>query len=98
MIFGTPCVNLLGIPCINLFELNLPQDIDESFDHFAGIDESSSLGALLHLNLGDKDIAINSAFHNLFSHTNFALTDFIFVREFNIKINIIFEEKVRQPK
>ena len=30
----------------------------------------------------------------LLDHTNFALTDFTFVREFNIEININFEEKM----
>ncbi len=40
-----------------------------------------------------KDLHLINAFHNLFGHTNFALTDFIFVREFNIEINIHIEEK-----
>ena len=42
-----------------------------------------------------KDLHLINAFHNLFDHTNFALTDFIFVREFNIGININFEEPVK---
>ena len=35
-----------------------------------------------------KDLHLTSAFHNLFDHTKFAITDFIYVRRFETKINI----------
>ena len=35
-----------------------------------------------------KDLHLTSAFHNLFDNTNFALTDFIFVREFYKEIKL----------
>lgn len=35
-----------------------------------------------------KDLQLINAFHNLFDHTNFALTDFIYVRKFNTEIKI----------
>lgn len=35
-----------------------------------------------------KDLHLTSAFHNLFDHTMFAITDFIYVRKFETEINI----------
>ena len=35
-----------------------------------------------------KDLHLTSAFHHLFDHTMFALTDFIYVRDFETKIEI----------
>lgn len=75
-------------------ELVLPRDLEVSFDAFIGMDcptpnWNEGLDPFL-----TKDLHLISAFHNLFDHTNFALTDFIFVRDFNIEININLEEKV----
>ncbi len=41
-----------------------------------------------------KDLHLISAFHNLFDHTNFALTDFIFCRDFSkmIQVDISVDE------
>lgn len=41
-----------------------------------------------------KDLHLINAFHNLFDHTNFALTDFIFVRDFVEDINIHLEQNI----
>ena len=35
-----------------------------------------------------KDLHLTSAFHNLYEHMEFAITDFIYVREFETEINI----------
>ena len=35
-----------------------------------------------------KNMNLIGQFHNLFSHMNFALTDFIYVREFRTEIKI----------
>jgi hypothetical protein len=77
------------------FALELPRDINIPFDTIRGMDS-----APFNWNEGldpelTKDLHINRAFHNLFDHTKFALTDFIFVREFNIEININFEEPIK---
>lgn len=77
------------------FALELPRDINIPFDTIRGMDCTP-----FNWNEGldpelTKDLHINRAFHNLFDHTKFALTDFIFVREFNIEININFEEPIK---
>lgn len=68
--------------------LALPSDIDENFDSFIGMDclppdRNEGLDRGL-----TKDLHLVSAFHNLFDHTNFAITDFIYVRKFETEINI----------
>ena len=72
--------------------LNLPHDIDMSFDEFIGMkcdlpNWNERLDQVL-----TKDLHLINAFHNLFDHTNFALTDIIFVREFDEEINVKIEE------
>ncbi len=62
--------------------LDLPHDIDMSFDEFIGMKSdlpnwNERLDQVL-----TKDLHLINAFHNLFDHTKFALTDFIFVRDF----------------
>ena len=73
-----------------------PSRILELFDSITGMDSTPP-----NWNEGldpelTKNLHLNRAFHNLFDHTNFALTDFIYIREFNIEININFEEKFKQ--
>lgn len=73
-------------------ELVLPRDLGVSFESFIGMDIPP-----LNWNEGldpelTKELHLINAFHNIFDHTNFALTDFIFVRDFNIKLNINIEE------
>ena len=41
-----------------------------------------------------KDLHLTSAFHNLYEHMEFAITDFIYVREFETEINIEINKKV----
>lgn len=35
-----------------------------------------------------EDLHLTSAFHHIFDHMNFAITDFIYAREFELEINI----------
>lgn len=72
--------------------LDLPHDMDMSFDEFIGMKSglpnwNERLDQVL-----TKDLHLINAFHNLFDHTNFALTDIIFVREFVEEITIKIEE------
>jgi hypothetical protein len=70
-------------------KLNLPQGAyANSFEAFTGISDSSSneLGGFdPELT---KDLNLTNQFHYLYRHTDFALTDFIFVRDFYSEINV----------
>ena len=44
-------------------------------------------------NFGRNLWHLHSAFHNLFDHMNFAITDFIYVRKFETEINIEINKK-----
>ena len=72
--------------------LDIPHDMDMSFDEFIGMKSglpnwNERLDQVL-----TKDLYLINAFHNLFDHTNFALTDIIFVHEFVEEITIKIEE------
>ena len=76
------------------FALELPRDIDMPFDTIRGMDctpfnWNERLDPIL-----TKDLHLINAFHNLFDHTSFALTDFIFCRDFVIEYNTITKEIV----
>lgn len=80
---------------IALPELTLP-DYKESFNSYIGIDCTP-----LYWNEGldrelTRNIPLTSAFHNLFEHMEFAITDFIYVREFRTEINIEVIEDNKQ--
>ena len=70
-------------------QLTLPQGAyADSFEAFTGISDSSSneLGGFdPELT---KDLNLTNQFHYLYRHTDFALTDFIFVRDFYSEINV----------
>ena len=71
--------------------LVLPRDLDVSFDEFIGMDcTPPNWNERLDQKL-TKDLHLINAFHNLFDHTNFALTDFLYCRDFeeSIKIELI---------
>lgn len=79
---------------VTLPTLTLPSDIDESFDSFIGMDcPPPNWNEGLDQEL-TKDLHLISAFHNLFDHMNFAITDFIYVRKFETEINIEINKKV----
>ena len=70
------------------FELRLPRNTDETFDYFIGMDcPPPNWNEGLDQEL-TKDLHLTSAFHHLFGHTKFAITDFIYVRKFETEINI----------
>lgn len=76
------------------FALDLPRDINVPFDTIRGMDcKSFNWNEGLDPEL-TKDLHINRAFHNLFDHTKFALTDFIFCRDFVFEYSTINEEKL----
>ena len=73
------------------FPFILPRDKEMSFDSLIGMDcPPPNWNEGLDQEL-TKDLHLINAFHNLFDHTNFALTDFIFVRDFDTHINIQIE-------
>ena len=74
-------------------ELVFPRDIDDSFDHMIGMDcPPPNWNEGLDWEL-TKDLHLISAFHNLFDHMKFAITDFIYVRKFETEINIEIKKK-----
>ncbi len=77
----------------------LTKDCDQSFDDFIGMNCPPS-----NWNEGlDKDLTENlqliNAFHNLFDHTDFAITDFIYCRDFfyEIKVEIVSQTRIEYP-
>ena len=74
------------------FPLELPRDLDQSFDSFIGMDcPPPNWNELLDEEL-TKDLHIIQQFHNLLDHTRFALTDFIFFRDFTFEYSTIIDE------
>lgn len=74
--------------------LYLPQDLDVSFDEFIGMNLTPpNWNERLDQKL-TKDLHLINAFHNLFDHTIFALTDIIIVREFEESIKIDFGRQI----
>ena len=73
---------------ISVLTLTFPRDEGYTFDSFIGMDCPSpnwneGLDPVL-----TKDLHLISQFHNLFQHMLFAITDFIYVRNFRTEINI----------
>lgn len=80
--------NCLYADGVTLPTLTLPRDINSSFEHFIGMDcPPPNWNEGLDSEL-TKDLHLTSAFHNLFDHLKFAITDFIYVREFKTEINV----------
>ena len=73
--------------------LYLPQNLEVSFEEFIGMDcKPDNWNERLDQKL-TKDLHLINAFHNLLDHTNFALTDFIFCRDFDLEYRINYTEK-----
>lgn len=78
---------------VTLPTLTLPRD-NEPFYSFIGMDcPPPNWNEGLDLKL-TKDLHLTSAFHNLFDHMEFAITDFIYVRKFETEINIEINKSV----
>lgn len=74
------------------FPLEFPRDLDQSFDSFIGMDcQPPNWNELLDEEL-TKDLHIIRQFHHLLDHTRFALTDFIFCRDFTFEFSTIIDE------
>jgi len=73
---------------ISVLTLTIPRDEHETFDSFIGMDcPPPNWNEGLDQEL-TKDLHLINQFHTLFQHMNFALTDFIYIREFKTEINI----------
>jgi hypothetical protein len=73
---------------ISVLTLTFPRDEGYTFDSFIGMDcppPNCNEGLDPELT---KDLHLISQFHNLFQHMLFAITDFIYVRNFRTEINI----------
>lgn len=79
---------------VSLFPLTFPSDENVSFESFIGMDCPSGTW---HVGIDrelTKDMNIINALYNLYEHTNFAITDFIYVRRFETEINIEVKKKI----
>ena len=73
---------------ISVLTLTFPRDESYTFNTFIGMDCPSP-----NWNEGldpeqTKDLHLISQFHNLFQHMLFAITDFIYIRQFRTEINV----------
>ena len=81
-------LNPLYADGISTLTLTFPRDDEYTFDSFIGMDcPPPNWNEGLDQEL-TKDLHLINQFHTLFQHTNFALIDFIYVRQFKIEINI----------
>ncbi len=76
-----------------LMTLSLPED-NFSFEDLVGLDEKDNNWTEGLDRELTKDLHLTSAFHNTFEHLKFAITDFIYVREFETEINIEIRKSV----
>lgn len=80
---------------VTIAALTLPRDIDDSFDSLTGMDcPPPNWNEGLDQEL-TKDLHLICPFHHLFDHTKFAITDFIYVRQFETEINIVVDKSTR---
>ena len=78
---------------VTLPTLTLPGS-DVFFEHFIGMDcPPPNWNEGLDQEL-TKDLHLNSAFHHLFDHMEFAITDFIYVRKFETEIHIEIDKSL----
>ena len=83
---------------VTIWPLCLPESINDTFDMLIGMDcPPPNWNEGLDSEL-TNDLHLTRAFHHLFCHTNFALTDFIYIRDFNIEYNLNFEESMSKEK
>lgn len=85
-------LNPLYADGISILTLTFPRDEGCTFESFIGMDcPPPNWNEGLDQEL-TKDLHLISQFHNLFSHINFAITDFIYVRTFKSEISINITE------
>ena len=74
------------------------QNGPDSFDHLIGMDcPPPNWNEGLDQEL-TKDLHLTSAFHHLFDHTMFAVTDFIYVRQFETEINVEISKTIENQQ
>lgn len=79
-------LNILYASGVSLHTLTLPRDKNESFESFIGMDcPPPNWNEGLDPKL-TEDLHLICQFHHLFDHTYWAITDFIYVRDFEIRI------------
>ena len=79
---------------VSMMSLSLPTLKKYSFETFIGMDcPPPNWNEDLDREL-TKDLHLTSAFHHLFEHTKFAITDFIYVRKFETEINIEIDKQI----
>jgi len=89
--------NMLYDDGVSLGTLRLPV-YDESFESFIGMDgETRNWNEGLDREL-TKELHLTSAFHNLFEHMEFAITDFIYIRKFETEIKTEINKTVENGK
>ena len=77
------------------FDLNLPDVDNKSFDNYIGMDCSPpNWNGGLDQEL-TKELHLIQAFHYLFEHTKFAITDFIYIRKFETEIKIEIDKTIK---
>lgn len=85
-------LNPLYADGISILTLTFPRDEGYTFESFIGMDcPPPNWNEGLDQEL-TKDLHLISQFHNLFSHINFAITDFIYVRTFRSETSINITE------
>ena len=76
------------------FPLELKRDADQTFDDFIGMNcPPPNWNEGLDQEL-TKDLHLIDAFHNLFDHSEFAITDFIYCREFYYEIKVEIDKEI----
>lgn len=84
-----PDWNIMYDKGASMMLLSLPMLKQYNFDFFIGQADSPPLNWNFGLDPElTKDLHFTSAFHHLFDHTKFAITDFIYVRKFETEIDI----------
>lgn len=79
---------------VTLPTLTFPSGLDISFDSFIGMEcPPPNWNEGLDPEL-TRDLHLIQPFHHLFDHMNFAITDFIYVRQFETEINIEIEKSL----
>ena len=79
---------------VTLPTLTFPSNVDESFDYLTGLDcPPPNWNEGLDQEL-TTDLHLIQPFHHLFDHMKFAITDFIYVRQFETEINIEIKKEL----
>ena len=88
-------LNLLYADGISVLTLTFPRDEGDTFDSFIGMDcPPPNWNEGLDQEL-TKDLNLISQFHNLFQHMQFAITDFIYVRDFYTEIRVEITKRLQ---